>query len=51
MLVESAISRTFAEAGTVVSMGGVDRKGGPSFPPGEYALLTPIVIPLMGITA
>lgn len=44
MLVESAIPRTFAGAGTVVLMDGVDRKEGPSFPPGEYALLTMFAI-------
>jgi hypothetical protein len=51
MLVESALPWTFAEVGTVVSMEGVDRKAGPSFPPEECALLTPFAIPLMGILA
>jgi len=51
MLVEFAFPAIFAGAGTVVSMGCVERKEGPSFPPEECALLTPIVIPLMVITA
>ena len=44
MLVESAVPRTFAEAGTVASMDYVDRKGGPPFPRGECALLTMFAI-------
>ena len=51
MLVEFVFPAIFAVAGSVVSTEGVERKAGQSFPPGECALLTPIVIPLPDIAA